>query len=261
MKIMSIEEMRKHEWTISWSGGKDSTATVILCHEYGIPIKEIIGVRMMYDKNKPATLPIMTEFVDRAIGVFESWGYKVTMTNSLESASDLINKGYKRSKKYPERNGHKYGVTAFARGHCWFTSVKTKTIDRICKCEYEMVGYAVDVTDRTHRLTDTKQSIMVTLKVTEKDTFPLCRKYNLLSPLYDLGFYRDGCWFCPNAGKHQRQYLKDNHPELVEEIYRSIEMCDYDLSSIRNRNNWVKDYFNEKEQNKKEYQQISFCWE
>ena len=104
---MAIEEMRKHEWTISWSGGKDSTATIILCHEYGIPIKEIIYARMMYDESRPATLPVMTEFVDRAIAVFESWGYKVSTTNSLESASDLVNKRYKRSKKYPERNGHK----------------------------------------------------------------------------------------------------------------------------------------------------------
>ena len=39
---MNIEEMKQHEWSISWSGGKDSTATVILCHEYGIPIKERI---------------------------------------------------------------------------------------------------------------------------------------------------------------------------------------------------------------------------
>ena len=37
---MNIEEMKQHEWCISWSGGKDSTATVILSHEYGITIKE-----------------------------------------------------------------------------------------------------------------------------------------------------------------------------------------------------------------------------
>lgn len=30
MKTMSIEEMRLHEWVVSWSGGKDSTATIIL---------------------------------------------------------------------------------------------------------------------------------------------------------------------------------------------------------------------------------------
>ena len=69
--------MKQYEWSISWSGGKDSTATVILCHEYGIPIKEIIYVRMMYDEELPATLPVMTDSVDNAIKIFKSWGYKV----------------------------------------------------------------------------------------------------------------------------------------------------------------------------------------
>ena len=51
--IMSIDEMREHEWAVSWSGGKDSTATIILCHKYGIPIKRIVYVRMMYDEKTP----------------------------------------------------------------------------------------------------------------------------------------------------------------------------------------------------------------
>ena len=55
--LMTIDEMRLHKWTVSWSGGKDSTATVILMHENNIPIEKIIYVRMMYDDKLPATLP------------------------------------------------------------------------------------------------------------------------------------------------------------------------------------------------------------
>ena len=36
---MTLEEMRKHEWAINWSGGKDSTATIIAC------IKKVYCVR------------------------------------------------------------------------------------------------------------------------------------------------------------------------------------------------------------------------
>ena len=32
---------------------------------------------MMWDEKHPATLPVMTDFVDRAKAVFESWGYPV----------------------------------------------------------------------------------------------------------------------------------------------------------------------------------------
>lgn len=37
---------------ISWSGGKDSTATIILCHELGIPVDEIIFCEVMFDHSK-----------------------------------------------------------------------------------------------------------------------------------------------------------------------------------------------------------------
>ena len=242
---MNIEEMRQHEWTISWSGGKDSTATVILCHEYGIPVKEIIYVRMMYDEEIPATLPVMTDFVDNAVKVFESWGYKVRVVKSIKTAKQLIEAKYNRS-KYEYKNGKYYGVTAFYRGFCKFTDVKMKTIASLPKSEYEMIGYASDAVDRLHRLTDKKCSIMADLDIKEKDTFEICRNYNLLSPLYDLGFKRDGCWFCPNTSKFEMQYIKEHYPQLVKEIYGMIEMCDYSIDGLENRNRWVEQYFNDK---------------
>ena len=243
---MNIEEMKNHEWSISWSGGKDSTATVILCHEYGIPIKEIIYVKMMYDEELPATLPIMTDFVDNAIKVFENWGYKVRVVKSLKTAKQLIERRYKKS-KYEDRNGKQYGITTFLRGFCNFTNVKQKTIKNLFYSnQYEMIGYASDEVNRLHRLTDKKCSIMAELGIKEEDTFNICRKYNLLSPLYDLGIKRDGCWFCPNSAKLQREYIKEHYPQLVKKIYDIIEMCDYSIDGLENRNNWVAQYIKDK---------------
>ena len=241
---MTLEDMKKHEWSVSWSGGKDSTATIILMHEYGIPIKEIVYVRMMYDDTLPATLPVMTDFVDSAIKVFEGWGYNVKVVKSIKTAEQIINTVYKRS-KYPERNGKLYGVTCFGRGFCKFTDAKQKTIKSISSGEYQMIGYACDEVARLHRLEDNQASIMAELGVTEQDTFDICKKYNLLSPLYKLGTKRDGCWFCPNACIKERQMLKEEHPELVQKVYNMIEMCDYDLYGMDKRNNWVADYFKE----------------
>jgi 3'-phosphoadenosine 5'-phosphosulfate sulfotransferase (PAPS reductase)/FAD synthetase len=242
--IMSIEEMRKHEWVISWSGGKDSTVTIILCHKYGIPIKKIVYVRMMYNEDLPATLPVMVEFVDRAKEVFESWGYPVEIVKGVQTAQDFMNKVYFKS-KYEYKNGNPYGVCAFCRGSCKFTGVKSATIKKCSSgaVDYEMIGYASDEEERLIRLTDKKQSIMVTLGIKEADTFGLCTEYNLLSPLYGRGFGRDGCWFCPNAAKAERAYLVKNHPELIKEIVYMIEMCGYDVSTLSYRNHWVEDYY------------------
>lgn len=247
MDFMKLEQLREREWVISWSGGKDSTATVILCHKYGIPIKKIIYVRMMWDEKLPATLPVMTAFVDRAKGVFESWGYPVEIVTSIKTAKSLTEKVYFRSKVHPEKNGKPYGVMAFGRGHCKFTGVKQATIKSLVHSDdFELIGYAVDEEDRIHRLTEKKQSIMCTLGITEAEAFDICRELDLLSPLYDMSISRDGCWFCPNAGVKERQILREQYPELVAEIKGMIEMCGYDTSYFVSSNNWLQDYMKQK---------------
>lgn len=243
---MEIDEMRKHEWSISWSGGKDSTATVILAHELMIPITEIVYVRMMFDDELPATLPIMTEFVDETAEVFRSWGYKVTIIPSKKTAMDLASAVYKRS-KYPQNIGKKYGITHLMRGHCRFSTVMAETIKSI-EAERELIGICSNEPERYVRLKENQESLLYLLGKTEQDALQICVDYGLLSPLYQLGFARDGCWFCPNVRKRERIYYREHYPELVKKIYGLIEMCDYDISRMANRNRWLEDYLKEQKQ-------------
>lgn len=37
---------------ISWSGGKDSTASIIICHEQGIPIDGVVMSEVMFDHSR-----------------------------------------------------------------------------------------------------------------------------------------------------------------------------------------------------------------
>lgn len=246
---MNIEEMREHEWIVSWSGGKDSTATIILMHEHGVPIKEIIYVRMMYDDTLPATLPVMTDFVDKAKSVFEDWGYSVRIVPSRKTVVQEINALYTKS-KYEGRNGKKHGVSSFYRGKCRMTVHKMDTIKRSLpdNDQFQMIGYAADETKRHKMLGEYKHSIMLELGVMEKDTYEICRKYDLLSPLYDLGFARDGCWFCPSAPKRERDYIRKTHPDLARKIYEMCDMCEFDISYMRKggMNHWVEDWYTEK---------------
>lgn len=45
----------------------------------------------------------------------------------------------------------------------------------------------------------------------------LCRKYNLVSPIYETGT-RGGCWFCPNASIASFARLREAYPELWQEL-------------------------------------------
>lgn len=251
-RLMTVEEMQRHEWFVSWSGGKDSTRTILLMHDYKIPVKKIIYVRMMFDDTIPATLPMMTDFVDRAAELFRSWGYPVEIIPSIKTATDEINRVYKKS-IYPERIGNRYGVTRFMRGMCTFSSVKTNTINKYIKAHhdeiaFQMIGYRADETERLHRLGGSNQSILYALGITEQQAKQICKERGLLSPLYDTKISRDGCFFCPNAAKQERYILRRDYPELVEKIDEMIEIAKIikgDLERLTHRNNWVKDYFDE----------------
>lgn len=239
--LMTLEEMRHHEWVVSWSGGKDSTATIILMRENNVPIKKIVYVRMMWDDEMPATLPVMSDFVDHAAEVFRGWGYEVQIVKSIRTAKSLTEATYKKS-IHAWKIGKHYGILAFSRGRCWFNSIKTQTVKKLQEpCCFEMIGYAVDEERRWRKaLGGRRQSIMVALNIVEEETFSICKQYDLLSPLYELGIRRDGCFFCPNAAKLERYYLHKNYPELVKLIYQIIE--DSPALTSNYPNAWVSDY-------------------
>lgn len=247
--IMSLDEMREHEWIVSWSGGKDSTATIILMHENKIPIKKIVYVRMMFDETTPATLPIMTDFIEVGAAQFREWGYNVEIIPSIKTAMDLATAIYENS-IHEEWNGKPYGINAFMRGICKFSGVKCNTVKKKINLnnEYQMIGYAADEVKRLHNLGGRKQSILCALNITTPQTFTACRRYGLLSPLYGTGVMRDGCFFCPNCKKRERDIIRQTRPDLIEKIYDLIRMSDYNNYFLKCRNYWLSDYYRELEE-------------
>ena len=47
----------------------------------------------------------------------------------------------------------------------------------------------------------------------------------------------------------EREYLRENYPELVQKINDMCDMCEFDLSLFKHsgRNHWVEDWLKEKE--------------
>ena len=71
------------KYIASWSGGKDSTASIILAHENNEPLDLIIFSEVMFDKNISGELPEHIEFIkNKCIPLFESWGYKTKILHS-----------------------------------------------------------------------------------------------------------------------------------------------------------------------------------
>lgn len=102
---------------VSWSGGKDSTATIILAHQHNIPIDRIIFAEVMFDKKKGISgeLPEHMNFVKKvAIPIFTEWGYEVGILHSDKDYLDCFNHVVTKSKK-PNRNGKRNGFPIVGR--------------------------------------------------------------------------------------------------------------------------------------------------
>lgn len=210
----------------SWSGGKDSTAAIILDHENGLPPSKIIFSEVMFDHKRGISgeLPEHIDFVKyRAKPLFESWGYEVEI---VRAEKDYIENFYTviTNSNTPERIGKYRGWVL--GGMCTANrDLKIKPIREyyrrldLAGAEYtQYVGIAVDEPERLERLRGTnKVSLLERFGYTEKMAYDLCERYGLLSPTYKIS-KRGGCWFCPNQGYGELARLKQNNPELWEEL-------------------------------------------
>lgn len=205
-----------------WSGGKDSTASIILDHMYGLPPSKIIMSEVMFDRrrNISGELPEHMEWVHNiAIPQFKSWGYSVEILHADKDYLDLFYHVINRS-KYPERNGKLHGWVV--GGKCDANrDLKIKPIRDYCKTTEpytQYVGIALDEPKRLQRLKQTNRvSLLEKYGYTEKMAYNLCQQYNLLSPIYETS-KRNGCWFCPNCSYKTFADVKEQYPELWEEL-------------------------------------------
>lgn len=205
------------EYIASFSGGKDSTATIILAHEHGEPLNSIVFSEVMFDNNISGEFPEHIQFIKETCKpLFESWGYKFEILHSKKTYMDCFNHVVLKSSN-PDRVGKRVGFPM--AGRCVINrDCKTRPIEKFYKSKYgeyvQYIGIAIDEPKRLERLHGTNSvSILEKYGYTEKMAFELCKKYGLLSPLYQFA-KRGGCWFCPNASYEELEYLRLNHRNL-----------------------------------------------
>lgn len=181
------------EYIASFSGGKDSTATIILAHEHNEPLDKIIFSEVMFDKNISGELPEHIDFIlNKCKPLFEGWGYEVKILHSEYTYMDCFNHITTRSRK-PERNGKRNGFPMVGRciinDRCKIKPIKDFIKTKDPKQITQYLGIAIDEPKRLERLKDEKTiriSLLEKYRYTEKMAYELCEKYNLLSPTYDF---------------------------------------------------------------------------
>ena len=205
---------------MSWSGGKDSTASIILAHENNEPLDTIVFCEVMYDlkNNISGENPEHIKFIkEEAKPLFESWGYKVEILRANQDYLDFFHHIIKHPRKHMDHKGKKFGFPVY--GMCGVKrSLKLKPINDYYKNVQDVVHYVGIGIDEKKRLESLhKQSNRISLLerygYTEQMAKEKCEEYGLLSPSYKYS-KRGGCWFCPNAKLEEHRIIKERYPDI-----------------------------------------------
>lgn len=206
----------------------------------------------MFDKNISGELPEHMDFIkNKCIPLFESWGYPVKILHADLTYMDIFLRQPTRGKHFGSGK-----ITGFPMsGKCQINrSIKVLPIKNFLKNFdddfVQYIGIASDELKRLERLTENKFSLLQKYNVTEKESYELCKKYHLLSPIYNFSD-RGGCWFCPNTKEKELYNLYLNHSDLWKKLMelennKSLVNCYFNAFKKMRIHDW-NDWFEEEE--------------
>lgn len=222
----------------SLSFGKDSMATLILAAEQGIPIDRVLYVDIKFNDEISGEHPIMAEWIPTAEKRLKEL-FGITVDHAYSGVNFYEQFHVKTAKG--KHAGTIYGFPHTAGAWC-NSRLKVRAISEYLSPFREVtqfVGIAADEPIRWERMeakqTEKKKyrSLLVEQKLTEQDAMAICKKYDLLSPMYGVdGIFRGGCWFCPKQCMADLWSLWKNYPDLYN---RLLEMEPYSHNTFKPR--------------------------
>ena len=180
--------MSRPKYIASFSGGKDSTATVILAHEYNEPLDLIIFSEVMFDENTSGELPEHIDFIkNKAFPLFESWGYETKILHSDKTYLDCFHHVTTKGKRVGKKLGFPMSGRCVINRDCKMRQIK-RFLKEIQDEFTQYIGIATDEPVRMERIANAgdKVSLLEKYGYTERMAYDLCKKYGLLSPIYDF---------------------------------------------------------------------------
>ena len=209
-------------YVASCSFGKDSIATILLALENNEPLDRVVFSEVMFDnsRNISGEIPEHIEWVyNVAIPKLESMGVKVDVVKAKKDyvslCKTILKKGKNAGRMYQLQNCfpcYANSALKIAPIKQYYTAFN-KQYDVM-----QYVGIAKDEPNRLARLKGTnKVSLLDKYGYTEEMAMGKCKEYNLVSPLYSMG-YRGGCFFCYNANIDRFVHMRKNHSMIWQAL-------------------------------------------
>lgn len=203
----------------SCSFGKDSLAAIIVAEQHGLHIDRAVYCRIMFDDTTSAELPEHEEFIhEEAIPLLKSrYGIETEIVQANVTYCDVFFRKFQKG----QRQGRIYGFPVRARPWC-NSRLKVPPVKKWGKQEGNhqfIIGIAADEIKRIERKTENGSLLpLVQYGITEAEAFSVCQREGLLSPAYNRGRKRLGCWFSHNQRIADLRRLRQEHPELWEKL-------------------------------------------
>lgn len=197
------------------SFGKDSLAMIIKIKELNMPLDEVVYCDIRFD-DEPLSgeTQEMREFIPKAEKILkEKFGINVKHITSKWTFKNHFYRVKQKGNLIGDNYGFPYVVGAWCNSRLKIEPIK-EYLKQFKEPVIQYIGIAYDEPKRYEKQ-KRKGNIcpLVDLKITEKETLEICRKYELLSPIYQSSF-RGGCWFCPKQNLTQLKWLYFKHKDL-----------------------------------------------
>lgn len=206
------------------SFGKDSMATLILAAEMGIPIDRVMYYDIRFDNEISGEHPIMAAWIPTAEKRLKDlFGINVDHVYSGVTFCQQFFKEKEKGNRVGDIYGFPYVIGAWCNDRLKLRAASAY-LSRLGSVP-QFLGIAYDEPMRWEKAQKRQtskriyRSLLVEQKLTEQDAMNICRKYELLSPMYEVdGIFRGGCWFCPKQCLADLHSLWKNYPKLWREL-------------------------------------------
>lgn len=197
--------MMKH--IVSWSGGKDSSAMLIRMVEEGMPIDDIVFIKVMATPTLGAELPEMYEYIDKMERYIKR---KITVIRSEFDFDTVFHQTYVKGKRVGNIYGFPFMVGAWCNNRLKMRAIKQqyKTYGE----HIRYLGLAADEPKRIDRLEPFCRAPLAEWGMTEQNCIEFLERRNMMNPLYHK-FRRLGCWFCVKQSLDSLRVLRRDYPK------------------------------------------------
>ena len=158
---------------IGWSGGKDSTRSVMAHIQRGDKVKAVCYVPM-FTKKIPLISKKHYDFILKTAEYFRNLGAEVYFADGGLTYCEYVTHIAKKGKN----KGQIFGFPIVGRGMCGFKrdgKLKALALCDVGEYDYEGVGIAYDEVKRHRQLTEHLRSILFEEKITEDDATEWCK--------------------------------------------------------------------------------------